>query len=652
MVALGDAISALWRHPLPSMTYDLSVSSLLLACIFAGLFISAASLVRLFRHSGTRIEPEIVVAPLAIGATAGVAALSLGLSAWSMPTALLVVSSFISVSVTLLAVFGLRLAKLHRGEPARRLLFTITSVMAAIATAGFLRRQSTSEGIVNKALIEGSLVVVCVAITILFLRRRSRAIGAAFALANVMVLSVAGIGIHSLAVRSTYSGGSAGSPPQPNVLLITIDTLRADHGPCTWADLGGLPNLEALCGMSSHFTRAYSAAPWTLPSMASIMTGTSPVTHGVIGWESGLPDELQTLAEKLLRGGYSTAAVTTNIYLERKRGFARGFERFEHLPISRMDYSVALRIADRLSGNLLRATTVSPDISGLSVRFLSQSAKDKPLFLWAHYLDPHAPYEPASLPFDGNRLPGYILSRILSDPRRQAISSAPKFSLAEKKWVERLYGRETTEEYGWVEELLNAWRRSGRWEDSVIVLTSDHGEEFWEHGHILHGYDLYDPLLHVPLIVKTPGQVAARTRPAPISTVAIHQYLLAEASGSTKELGSGETPLPILSTSILPPPIGSDEAQSTLIALHKDAFKLIWDPSGEAPPELYNVQQDPAEARNLAQSQSGILNSMMTQLKLAIHLQEQIGEQLKIQPKTIGPLRKDETKALHALGYL
>jgi arylsulfatase A-like enzyme len=330
-------------------------------------------------------------------------------------------------------------------------------------------------------------------------------------LAAVLVLP-----LHVLVGLNSPSGPSrsevrAGLPVR-HVILITIDTLRADFLSCLNPGAPTTPNIDTLARDGVLFKRAVSSAPWTLPSVSSIMTGLSPLVHQTMYPRSRLPDELTTLAEYMQEAGYYTAAIGYNPFLMSSYNVCQGFDEYTFTGIPVRHSSLGGFVVDSIFPWLFPSTGSTGQITNLVTRWMERN-KDRRFFLWTHYLDPHVPYSPppAFIP-DGEPSPriGTTFHRA-DDIRAGHLFPTP----TERRWIRALYGGEVRYVDDNVGQVLQALKRLGIYDDALILLTSDHGEEFWEHGGFEHGHSLNQELLWVPLIVKLPrsvrqGEVAAR----------------------------------------------------------------------------------------------------------------------------------------------
>ena len=303
--------------------------------------------------------------------------------------------------------------------------------------------------------------------------------------------------------ESLASAGSA----SPSVLLIVVDTLRADALAGFGGDPNATPSVASLARDASVFTRAYAAAPWTTPSFASILTSSYPSQHQagrrdpLLDFKYALTDSLPTLAEALHERGYWTGAALSNAYLAKRMGLARGFDDYENLVSLEWQHPVLVGLAARgliAMPPYVRAAAQTRRILELVRR---GAASGGPFFVLAHYMDPHAPHQ-AHAAFD-----------------RGAGQSAADRYRDEVSYTDTHLGI-----------LIRELRAMGLYDDLLIILTADHGEELTEGrnaGNFGHGHTLYDELLHVPLLVKEPGGGGAGTRHThPVSGIDVAPTIL------------------------------------------------------------------------------------------------------------------------------
>ncbi|MFN2427887.1 MAG: sulfatase-like hydrolase/transferase, partial [Candidatus Binatia bacterium] len=310
-----------------------------------------------------------------------------------------------------------------------------------------------------------------------------------------------------LALGSFVAGGCRSEPPpgsRPNVLLLSIDTLRADHlGAYGYAVAPSpTPWMDHLAARGTLFTHAVSSAPETAPALATLVTGVYQDRHRVMYNRAKLPEENHTLAERFRENGYSTAAFIGNALADAKHGFAQGFDSFE----------VVTAVATK-------SPTIDDKLAARFGDFLLGHSGDRPWFAWVHMMEPHGPFNSAppwwSQGFDYSRAP---LARDgefpVSDsnfglgviPLYQRLDSARLLS----DYVRRYDGdiRYSDSQVGAVLGMLAA---AGTAENTVVVLISDHGESLVEHNELLqHGWFVYNPTVRVPLVIAAPGWRAGR----------------------------------------------------------------------------------------------------------------------------------------------
>ncbi len=308
----------------------------------------------------------------------------------------------------------------------------------------------------------------------------------------------------------------------PDLVLVTIDTWRADYDRLLGPGNPPTPNLDRFAAEAVRLRDAWSSGSWTLPSMATLLTGWPPRTLGVARYR-GLPDGVTTLAQLARRAGYDTWAVAANPYLTPSYGFARGFARYDHarqlewlLPAARsvLVREVTARWQQRWSRDDAAAQI------GKAVRWLARRRGDRPCFLWIHLMDPHVPYRrhtPDDFPAAARRAgtvwcapppPDSPLFTADGFPagRMPAVRElCPDVPDSVATALQSLYAGEVAYTDAWLGVLFDALRGSGSWDRSLVVLAADHGEEFFEHGGYEHGHSLLPEVTRIPLLVKLPG---------------------------------------------------------------------------------------------------------------------------------------------------
>jgi len=287
----------------------------------------------------------------------------------------------------------------------------------------------------------------------------------------------------------------AGAPgDRPNVILISIDSLRADHLGCYGYPKPTSPRIDALAASGVRFDTVWSTTSWTLPAHVSMLTGRTLLAHGVREFRDTIPPSVPLLAELLRRAGYATAGVVAAPFLSARYGFARGFEHYDETAMSG-SHAASWRGA------------TSPKTHAAATAWLrDRNRRREPFFLFVHYWDVHYDYDPPP-PYDTMFDPSYrgALSRVdfISNP-----AIHPGMDRRDLEHVLALYDGEIryTDEH--VGRLLDLVDELGLRERTIVVLAADHGEEFFEHGRKGHERTLYEEVLRVPLVVSWPGRIA------------------------------------------------------------------------------------------------------------------------------------------------
>jgi cytochrome c-type biogenesis protein CcmH/NrfG len=389
------------------------------------------------------------------------------------------------------------------------------------------------------------------------------------------------------------------APQARNLVLITIDTLRADHVGAYGYSRARTPTLDALASNGSLFERAYSAAPITLTSHATMMTGRYPPGHGARDNGVRVSESVPTLAATLRAKGFRTAAFVAAFPLDHQFGLNRGFEVYgDRLPRSR-------------DGKLMNERPASQVVDE-AIGWLGQPAQppapspQPPFFLWAHVFEPHAPY---------------------GDPAT---------------------GRSTIERYD--DEIATADREIGRLiaalgsrrSDTVIIVAGDHGEAFGEHGEYAHSIFVYDTTLQVPLIVNGPGVRASRIAErvtladlAPTAARLVGQSMSdVDGIDLSPALGGGALPHRELYAESFVPLL--EFGWAPLRSIRSDNWKLI-----DAPrPELFDIDRDPGENSSVASAQSVVVRQ----------LDQRVSRYSSTSVASAGPA-PESAERLRALGY-
>ncbi len=389
---------------------------------------------------------------------------------------------------------------------------------------------------------------------------------------------------------------------QPNLILLTVDTLRPDDLGFYGSRTADTPHLDALAGKGTRFQQAYAQIPLTGPSFASILTGLHPRSHGARQNLMPLDPSLPTLAEILQDAGYRTAAFVSGYPLKREFcGLHRGFDLYQDR-FSFFDGYKLFRFLERLGWVDLQYERRAEEVSRLVIPWLGRHPKN-PFFLWVHYYDPHVPYRPPNPAGpDGPFLSKLRNQRPLWGKGKEALS----VRLIEG--MKRLYGGEIAYVDRDIGQLLSFLDASGLREQSLIVFLSDHGESFDHDYYFDHGDRLYESCIRIPVLFVYPGVIGENAvSEEVIRSIDLFPTLLtllklpkepSEGESLFKEDGTlitGRTRPVFAELSRRPgyPTLGD------LWALREGSWKLIYSPEGR-PPELYHLGKDSEELKNLS----------------------------------------------------
>lgn len=396
-------------------------------------------------------------------------------------------------------------------------------------------------------------------------------------------------GMLLLFLLASQGNGCSPAPPRPSFVLILIDTLRADHLGAYGYSRPTSPSLDALASRGILFEEAIAAAPWTLPSSMALMTGRLPSSHRVENDGMRLSAGIPTLAEVLKSSGYTTSAVVSHIYVSGLFGFDRGFDRFEDFGLSR-DY--------RFEAGL------EPRAEKVSERALQEvrALKGRPFFLLVHYFDPHWDYDPP--PPYSTRFTGPYAGSIRGSYQSfsRYIPPGAVLSPEDRRHLEDLYDGEIAYTDSQVGRLVEGLRQEGAGEETLVLVTSDHGEEFKEHGSLGHGRNLYDEVVKVPLIVARLGSRGAPRRVA-------EQIRGIDLFPTLCELAGAKVPPGVQGKSLVPWLSGGREAARGAVSetIRFDAYRKSYREPGQKiivrlednRREFYDLASDPGERRNL-----------------------------------------------------
>ncbi len=441
---------------------------------------------------------------------------------------------------------------------------------------------------------------------------------------------------------------SRSADPRPNILLISLDTLRADRLGSSGSGRATSPAIDALANSGVRFARAEAAGNWTLPSHYSMLSGLTPAAHGVMPDLDStrgylFPDRRlavrgsgreEMLAENLSRAGYRTAAVTENGWVSGRFGFDQGFWVYRSDLRGSRDATIAAARAE-----------------------LEATGARGPWFLFVHTYAPHQPYhaprelrtkfaskDHVGFAWPSARVPIRDYYRFRLDLFPPAPSDVAAFR--------NLYDGQVAYTDGLVQSLVDDLRGRGLLEQTVIVVTSDHGEEIFERGQFDHGDTLFEEVTHVPLVLSWPGRIpAGRTVEAPTSLTNLPATLL-DLAGVATRLGQGESLKPVWSENA-----ASRPAFAEAIGRRAEPVFAVWDGSlkyirretkrgrREA---LYDLSRDPNEINDLASTRPNDLARLRALVDAHLAASQQIHQALGTSEQE---LDSETIERLKSLGY-
>ncbi len=427
----------------------------------------------------------------------------------------------------------------------------------------------------------------------------------------------------------------------PHIFLVTSDALRFDHLSINGYGRATSPHIDRFCGESWHFTNAVTVVPKTGPSFATLFSGRHPEEHGVRSNFDGVPEALPLLAERLRSLGYATAAFVGNPVLRAATGFTRGFD---HYVIFDGKHQDGVRSVNEAFFAWARAR-----------------AWDRPAFVWLHYMDPHGPYAPPAplvQPFLDDELArsDERLPPAPPDPpggnRNKVRGAIPEYQLwgDERRvasYVARYDGEIRYMDAAFGEFLAFAAAR-GLLADGAVVFTSDHGESLGEDGfYFEHGWFAHEPALKVPLAIKPPGRAERRIVTAQASNLDLFPTLLALAGSTDEGGGDGSNLLAPLAER---PPLliaNADLYPESYRGLRSERWKYLVR-TGDGAEWLFDLERDPHETRNLAESEANRLAELR-------RLLVQTEERLRAAAVPRSAARPDDPETLNrlrSLGYV
>ena len=455
-------------------------------------------------------------------------------------------------------------------------------------------------------------------------------------LRRVTCALVAGVGVLAC-------GGEAGRSPRPiNLILILVDTLRADHLGYHGYSHATSPRLDSLAEDSVVFLRHTGHASRTGPSVATLFTGLHSRSHGVVNplshfdAKGTLDADRLTLAEILSEEGYRCAGFTANPNVSERFGFSQGFERYELLRWEKAEV-------------LNRAALAW--IEG----WAADAEPRSPFCLYLHYIDPHSPYE-APAPFVKKFAPPDYRGRITGAHRQldEVVAERLELDDTDLRQLRALYDAEIGYLDSQLGVLLVTLEAKGLLDESLVVFVSDHGEEFLDHDSVLHGYTLYEEQLRIPLMIRHP-ELPARRVSRLSRQVDVLPTLLELLGIPIPEPVQGESLATVMKAEQSPDagdeaPVFAEGSLRAVKTVALDSYtrgdwKLIETRVPEARRQLFNLRDDPQERHDRLASEPEVAERMGAELR-------RFRDALPVGRSETVPLSEAEIRELQSLGYL
>lgn len=465
-------------------------------------------------------------------------------------------------------------------------------------------------------------------------RTVARAAGAAvLAAAALMLVTACG------PASAPSSATDEKAPRVPSVVVVTLDTTRADHLGFHGYVRDTSPNLDALAEQSIVFERAYAPMSTTLPSHVSLFTGTYPEEHGVLanvkhGGLKFVPSPKLTAAAEIAEAnGWATAGFVSSAPVKRETGVDAGFETF-----------------DQPSGYQRPAQeTIDPALS-----WLAEHDRDAPFFLWVHLFDPHNPYRPPVEYRDlferDQAFEDFLAEREIPD------SVFWKGADRDVRRVTDLYDGEIRYMDEQLGRLFDLLEQRGLWDEILLVIAGDHGEGLGQHGELTHGC-IHGSQLHVPMLFRGPG-----TSPRRVDDVVSLVDLLPTAFGETapefwEELISQATGRNVLAEE--PGLVVSQRTARDRPDIHPFAFtlttprhKLVWEPAEGGSTRLFDLESDPHELRDVSRDHPRVVDELRQTLVDEVSRQKDRGQLLRPDAEPEQPFDPERLDQLRSLGYI
>lgn len=491
-------------------------------------------------------------------------------------------------------------------------------------------------------------------------------------------------------------------PHKPNIIIVVLDTVRAQNCSCYGYVRNTTPNLDQLAAEGKIYRNAIAPAPWTLPVHASLFTGHYCFRHRVDGRRYRLGDEHTLLTEVLKQEGYNTAGISSNVWISDTFGFHRSFDYFhktwqlfqneiESVQVVKLDPDAAASTASRVL-SMMRTGKIKTIVNAFYAKLLAnrhddgaaqvtqkaigwlQQLDSRPFFLFLNYIDPHAPYlapHPHRQSFASTDLTSSDIRRFASLSRKSKHYHMGRLTITDEEFtiLRDLYDEEILYTDAQLGMLVDYLRRNGELDNTFLIVLGDHGENIGEHGLMAHRFSLHQTLLRVPFVMRYPNVVPSGVEHKYVQLTDVMPTILS-AVGRSELIAELKlhgidllTDYPHEQRPVLAEYLSTNytaEARSdsfdfqrsrfnrTMRAFYRNQFKLV-ESQVDDRHELYNLETDPLEGQNIAKTNPQIVSSM--QKNLSQFLQQHGFEEMDEQGEELDVDNFVEGR-LKALGYL
>jgi len=466
---------------------------------------------------------------------------------------------------------------------------------------------------------------------------------------------------------------------KPNILLVVLDAAQWGRFSCNGYDRKTTPNIDKIASEGIIFDNAISASPWTLPSVASLFTGVYPSSLGLKDLMDKLPEHYATMAEILSRNGYQTMACHSGMFFDRRWGTDKGFEQVKqrrYFPV--MAKAGSLKRAGRKIKAFIDQTMDNWKIGGDNgANWIEKQVKNllagqrAPFFLYLHYMETHDPYRaPWSFLSKYQKRFGDIVRGIKVNRGLSSVATLFRQGKADGRDQEvlgDLYDGALNYLDHKIGRIVDILRQKGVLEDTIVIITADHGENLGSHGLMGHFWCLFDSLIKVPLIMRCPKIFAAGERisgqvqnidilPTLLDILGIRKEEIEQLQGISFYAGGRIVPrrkyafaqwsgCGMAEWKSRFPEFDFSPYERSLLAVRSDRYKLIW--SSDDRTELYDLSMDPGELKNICGAFPGRADSLKKEL---IHWQRSLTG--SVSGRERADLDENVKQRLMALGYL